>query len=61
MRDFSEIRDAILAELREDYVGLWWVPKHLREDFGISDPDLGLVRPGRSLRSVLRRRVSPLA
>lgn len=39
MRDPSEIRDAILAELPEDYVGLWWIPKHLREDFGVSNAE----------------------
>jgi len=39
MRNRNVIRDSILTELPEDFVGLWWIPSRLRDEFGISDPD----------------------
>ena len=37
MRSSTEIRDAILRELEDDYVGLWWIVSTLQKCYGISD------------------------
>jgi hypothetical protein len=56
VNSISRIIDDVLAELPEDWVGLWWIPARLREDFAIKDSDEVRERSLEIVRALLSHR-----